>query len=245
MKTLPSLITVFCGLIAPALVHAKTINIDFGDPTNLTSLSGWNNIIPATYFQTPTVALVDSTASSSGYSMTITSPFNTSTANTAGHSDASGYVLGLPNSATQDSLFGNVEAVNGQSNITPILTFSGLDKNSTYTFTIYSFRDGVSDTRSGTFSVVGLNSAQGDLNASNNTTQSLVLTNITPDSSGSISFSCVAAPDNNSSVHGFYLNALVIQSTSSIPEPGTCAALAGLAVIGFGAGARRRVRPNL
>mgnify|MGYP000084159996 CR=1 FL=1 len=66
-----------------------------------------------------------------------------------------------PGNATRDSLFGNTETFNGVSNLFPGFKLTGLDAQTTYSFTFYASRTGVGDTPSSRASVSMLMRAPG------------------------------------------------------------------------------------
>lgn len=226
--------------LAAGTACASTVLIDFGDATTITTgqPETWNN---ATVPNTPTSALgftgtliadlVDITGASTGITMDVIDAFNTFNANgTTGSSI-------LPSSASRDSFFGNDGTFsNYTDNGQGIIQFSGLNTNLLYSFKFFASRTGVSDNRETRYTLNGLNSGFGDLNATNNVNNTVSVTSIRPDAGGNILLTVEAGPNNNNgSTKFFYLGTAEI-TTATIPEPSSYALLAGflsLATIGL------------
>ncbi len=153
---------VLAGLAAPA----QTYLVDFGganttsrgplpnDPDNY-----WNNI-GASIGGTDTGVLTNLVSSMnipSGINLAMVNRFNgvneNGTQNTFTH----------PINATRDSMFGNTEVFSGLENIFPRFKLTGLDANTTYSFTFYASRTGVGDNRETEYTVTGGNSGAGAL----------------------------------------------------------------------------------
>lgn len=202
---------VFASLTA----HTQTYLIDFGganttsrgplpnDPDNY-----WNNI-GASIGGTDTGVLTNLVSSMnipSGINLAMVNRFNgvneNGTQNTFTH----------PINATRDSMFGNTEVFSGLENIFPRFKLTGLDANTTYSFTFYASRTGVGDNRETEYTVTGGNSGVGALDAANNIDETVTVADITPDGSGEITISIGPGANNNNGNHFTYLGFLKVDA---------------------------------
>lgn len=192
-------------------MQINDINIDFG---NTTSAGAWNNISDQ---KTGTIAdLLTGTGLNSGISVAVTDDFNginnsgTTTPNPA---------LNLPSTASDDSFFGNTASFGGQIQPTGELQFSNLDTATTYSFTIFASRMGVSDNRETQYTVSGKTTEVVTLNVANNDSLAAVVEGILPNINGTISLLAEPGPNNTNGSGFFYLGALRMSYSSEIPEP--------------------------
>lgn len=222
------------GVLAAGPATAGQIMINYGGTA--TGSGVWNNSAsPAAAAAYGSLgSLVDFVSgANTGISMTIANGSHFGDpANHAGTSTVTGAAAaaGFNGSSGLDSFYSSTNNFNG-STANPRVTFSGLDLGQVYTFTIFASRIGAGgDNRTGLYTLIGASTVSGTLNASENTSQVLVLSGLTPDASGRIVLS-LARDLANTNASGFtYLNALRIDS-SPVPEPATCVLLgaAGLA----------------
>lgn len=221
----------------PAIISAATVNIGFKPSainppaTSVYETDTWNNLTQQ-IISTPR-SLVDSTGASSGISVTLDTALK--------YTYVAQNFNGLPEQVASDFIFGHDGAP-----ANPTFTFSGLSAGYTYSFSVYAVRLDKTDIRSGLYTATGANTKSGVLDASGNTSNVLVLSNVTPDANGSITFSMMKANTNNSADAGqagyFQLNGLVIEATpSSIPEPSTVTVFLGLGALACVVIQRRRV----
>lgn len=124
----------------------------------------------------------------------------------------------LPPNATRDSLFGNTELFSGLSNIFPSFKLVGLDPAARYHFTFYASRMSVGDNRETGYAVQGGNSGFAALNAANNVTGSVTVSNVTPSVAREISISLAPTANNNNANHFTYLGALRVVVLLPPPE---------------------------
>lgn len=198
--------------VAPAAV----IFADFG--TDLSPTPPWNNNVASG----SNVALLDTAGAATGASV-IASGF--------GGSGSGGNSTGFTGDAL--TAFGaayptaSIDYSFTNGGTTGTLSFAGLDPAAKYTFTAYGARNNGNTTLFSTYTATGAagSTATGSLQTYRstgvNTDQVVVLPNITPTGTGTISFTVANAT-------GFaYINALRIDSV--IPEPATLAAVAGAA----------------
>lgn len=234
MRSLLSLFSLLA--IGAATLSAQVVQINFGTSASLT---GWNDIsgFPSVGQQ---FALNDSDGLSTSAVFTLDSRFNST--NTTG---APGAVGDFPAAVTTASLFGNVGVFpsGGSSYPSPGWTISGLDSNLTYGVEIFASRMNVSDVRTTDYTLTGSAVTVGTLDAANNETNILSMSNISPDGSGNIAFSMTPSVSNTNSTGFIYISGLrlIANSPSAVPEPQTYALILG----GFGLGLvflRRRLR---
>lgn len=170
--------------------------IDFGSPDAQTFATGWNNVTsPATG---TIVNLVESTGIASALSFEIVKdPSNGYGAfNTAGSTQA---LLDYPVSALSDSHYG--WGAGGTYRL------SGLDDTKAYSLRIFGSRMSVGDSRKGAFAI---NGQQQFLEAANNTSQTILFTDLVP-VLGIITIDFTVAPGATFS----YINLMDISESSS------------------------------
>lgn len=214
------------ALAAPVAAISNTIRIDFGSVA--TSLAGWNNFATGNVSQS-NLALVDSSGALTSVTLSygaFTDAFASGTASPVG--------IDYPATATQDGFYSYSQAAGAftapKSSVT--LTIGGLDPQLAYTFTYFASRAGVSDNRETTFSLGnGATSSVVNLDAANNSSQTVSSTALTPGIDGTLTLVVSAGTANTNANRFYYLNVLEI-SSSAIPEPGSWAALTGLVALG-------------
>jgi len=196
--------------------ETNAILIDVGAAESTTSSTvgtsiAWNNI-NATLAGSNTGVLpnlVTTAGSSTMASLRMVSRFNGANENGTTASTL------FPANATRDSLFGNTETFNGLANVTPIFKLTGLNSSSTYRFTFYASRTGVSDNRQTRYTVTGGASATVDLNVANNIDQVASIASIAPDAAGECVVALTPGPSNNNANHFTYLGVLRVDDTGS------------------------------
>lgn len=204
-----------CGLIGGSRTDANGLLIDFGSDTTPTfgGSSGettyWNNVTTVGtddfgYLE----ALMTSDGNFSNIGLQMVSRFNSVNENGTVSSPI------YPTTASRDSLYGNTESFNGLSDIAPVFKFYGLDASSTYSFTFFASRTGVSDNRETRFTVTGLAEKFADLNAANNQTNVVVVSNVAPDAASEITIALTPGPNNNNANHFTYLGVLEIKAST-------------------------------
>lgn len=178
------------------------------DPLNI-----WNNVTEGVAQADGGLldALVKNDGTVTAVGLQIISRFNA--ANTNGVLNSTLY----PIDATRDTLYGNSEAFNNLTNITPVFRLTGLDSTKAYDFKIYASRDGVTDNRETRYTVTGLNTAQADLNVANNVDNTVSVNGIYPDGEGGISFALTPGPNNNNANHFVYIGVLRMSLNTSPP----------------------------
>jgi lysophospholipase L1-like esterase len=199
---------------------AVSYYFDFGaasSPTGDTAAAtpiAWNNLTP----EVGTVAggaltnLVATNNSPTEITLEITSPFNGANANGTSTSTL------FPATASQDSLFGNTETFNGQSNIQPTLKLTGLNPSATYDLTFYASRTGVNDNRETRYTVTGAATLAADLDAANNTNNTAKISGARSSASGEIQIALTPGPNNNNANHFTYLGVLAVKWSTDVAE---------------------------
>ncbi|WP_425396985.1 PEP-CTERM sorting domain-containing protein [Aeoliella sp.] len=211
-------------LLVGTSANAATMQFDFGNGT-FEAGGNYNLVYSATSHNLPNA--VDSTGAATGISM-VTAGFHEFGGNESGTNAPAGDAAGLDPNATIDSLYGHANAGWGSAppRTTGTLTMSGLDGsgNTTYDFSFFASRMGVSDVRDARYTVAGLNSGDDVLDAANNTSNLAYVNGITPTPAGEIVITVEKGPNNSNGVGFFYLGAMEVTSTT-IPEPSTIALL--------------------
>ena len=222
MKRIQYLICSIALIIAGAVVgRANTLYFDFGW-TNTASLStgNYNNVTyPFTANATVTPAgvwtgvtnCVDSLGSATTVTLSCTlgtGVTNFTGMNTGGTPTPTGAAAVFASTATEDSFYGANQA--------PAISMTGLDGsgNTSYTFTFFGSRTGATDNRETKYQVVGANSGVGYLNTSTNAANVCTITGIIPNASGKVTINVSKGPNNNNGSGFFYLNAMMLQSST-------------------------------
>ncbi len=193
---------------------ANALLIDFGAPDLPTGIGGassalhWNNV-PSSIGASHTgriEGIVATDGTVTGVSFRMRSRFNGANENGTLSS------LLFPESATRDSLFGNIESFGGLSHITPRFELAGLSAGVPYTFTFHASRLGVSDNRETRYVVTGATTDSAILNAANNVEGTALVAGMVPDDQGTISVSLTPGTANNNANHFTYLGVLRVDS---------------------------------
>lgn len=192
-------------------LHAVTVLVDFGGTS---STGNWNRISNAGNGSVANA--IDDTGATTGMTVAITSKF--SDVNTQGTTSGT---APYPSFATSDSFYGN--ALQEWTGFQPIpkstVTFSNLTVGTSYSFTFFASRTGVSDNRNSRYTVTGTGPATfAELNAANNVLGTVTISNVTPDSLGRITLD-VAPGTGNNNPYGFYY--LGVAQVTYVPEPGS------------------------
>ena len=197
-----------------------TLKFDFGSDSN--SDPRYN----AVHWDSQGIAnAIDyTTGLNSGISLNVISAtgFNDGGPNTNGTTSpgapASGFFDG---DATDRNLFGHDSSF-GSNGPRPLVeyTIAGLDAASLYDFTFFASRLGVGDNREAQFDVAGENSDTAFLDAANNTSEIAQVLSLQPTATGEVVLTVQKGPNNNNSSGFYYLGALDITRSGSVPLPG-------------------------
>ncbi len=187
------------------LEAGEAILIDFGADGTTTG-EGWNNVTPAVgSTDDGTIdALITSTGVDSGVGFAMMSRFNGANTNGATGSGV------FPDTATQDSLFGNTEEWSGLTDIFPTFKLTGLDPAATYQFRFYAARSGVGDVRETLYTLTGVDTDTVAYDPANNETNVASVSGIVPSASGEIQIGLTPTENNTNGNHFTYLGALEI-----------------------------------
>ncbi len=219
-------------LTAVTTVSAASLRFDFGrTDTQMPFGSGWNNVVPAT---SVLFATFDSDDNLTDVGFEITNEFfQVGEPSHLGSFNPAGDAAMFPQDATSDFFFGHVGPFGGQPE-NPLSQFKlfNLDQALTYDFTFFASRQPVGDNRETLYTANGANSGSAMLNPSNNDTEIVTITGISPDANGEIFIDVEAGPNNNNGTGFYYLN---VMQMDIIPEPASA-----LALVAFGALAIRR-----
>ncbi len=185
--------------VATASTGLRRFLIDFGSPTVQTSATTWNNV--TTSATGTTVNLIESSGAASSLNIQITKdPSNGYGAFSSNGSNV--VVLDYPVSAVSDGHYGWQSGGSYRLN--------GLDNSKAYNLRMFSSRLYVGDPRRSIFTI---NGQQLILEAANNTSQTILFTNIVP-TAGSITINLTVA---SGSAFG-YLNVLDVVEMSVAPQ---------------------------
>jgi hypothetical protein len=170
---------------APASAMADNTRylIDFGSPSYLTTVSGWNNISGAQAKDTTTVwPLIDSTGAATNVTFKFTDGFNClpggNPVNTTGTQGSSLY----PAYATVDSFYLGVvsNGVCTQNDTSATFIVSNLTQNATYDFKFYASRADFATVPANRTTNYTIGATTVQLNATNNVNNVAQITNVTP-----------------------------------------------------------------
>jgi len=190
------------------VVSNTTPEVIYIDPTSSAGYigSGWNGINFLSLNATLTLTATNDL--SSGISAKVITKL--AGTNTNGSTTPTGDAAEFA-PAGGDSVYGCNVTFSG--NLAPkgLMRFDGLNTNVAYTFTMYASRMGVTDVRDVEYTLAGAQTNSVVLDAANNASEVVVISNVYPDASGQIDFSMVSGPDNNNSYSFFYLSAMKIE----------------------------------
>ncbi|SDG98224.1 DUF4886 domain-containing protein [Winogradskyella thalassocola] len=91
-----------------------------------------------------------------------------------------------------------------------VIEFTGFESNDTYEFCFFGSRNSVSDNRDTKYTVIGATEQSANLDAANNATNTICISNVQPDADGKIILKVSAGDSNNNGNKFYYLNAMRI-----------------------------------
>jgi hypothetical protein len=147
----------------------------------------------------PHFDLPDDSGTKTGIALSFTAAFNGEN-----QSGAFTNTLGLPGEVTVDAIWSD------NANPRSGLTLYRLNPNKKYQFVFFGSRNGVTDNRETRYEVIGSNSGEALLNASNNNSKTVVVSGIQPTVDGIVDIRVSAGPNNNNGSKFYYLNSLFI-----------------------------------
>ena len=201
----------------PAEKPVSTVFIDAAGTAALPA--GWNRVVFNS--AAAAVALADTNGTATGISLQITTALNGT--NTQGTNNPTGDAAEFK-PAGADSCFGHNTVHATPARPQGVARFSGLNTNVAYTFTFYASRMGASDDRSALFTLAGLNSGSNSLNAAGNYAAVAAVSNILPQTNGTITLTVTKGPSNNNSTEYFYIGAIKMSYVGdAVAEPPSAA----------------------
>ncbi len=205
-------------LSVAAAAHAQVLFYDFGHTDRQSDPSRFNNLVPGVQSIADSI---DENGNPTGFGIEITNPFFLGEPSQGGSENPTGLAAQFGADATDDYFFGHTTPFAGaEANPLSIVEFQNLDLTLTYSFTIFASRTGITDNREAVYEAFGTEIVSGVLNASNNESDVLVLSGLTPGLDGTISISVLPSV-NNDNMNGFYyLGAIRLDA---VPAPGTAA----------------------
>ena len=186
--------------------------VDFGNSTNQTA-SNWNNLTNA--LTTGSLNnLVNNGGVTTNIDLAVTDDFNFINEN---GTDVPGQSLGIPNTATADSFFGNTVEFQDKTEPTGAIEYSNFDPNTDLSLTIYASRiDYIEiDNRETMYTIEGLTTEIVYLNSANNINNT-ISTTLKPKADGTLTITVAKGPNNTNANGFFYLGAMAIEYT---PDP--------------------------
>lgn len=225
-------LAVACMAVLAHSASATTVYFDFGHSGSTSASSNYNDIVVNGVSQPIVLAnTIDSTGAGTGIGFSASGFFHGE--NNSGTTTPTGVAGSIfVASATRDNAFTHVSQWgNDLTNPKASLVLTGLNNSTSYDFTFFASRMGVTDNRETMYTATGSNSAVAYLNASNNTSAVATVAGIYP-AGGSITVNFEAGPNNNNGTTKFsYLGAMRIEY-AAVPEP-TTVGLLGLAGLGL------------
>lgn len=189
----------------PEAPPAPEIMTMYVDAAGTSAATGWNLVSFTAAAGIVPLATTNGTAT--GIGMRVTTPLPSS--NTAGTNNPTGDAAEFKPAGVQNC-FGHNASYNGTSVPKGVAVFSGMNTNVAYTFTFYASRMAAADDRSASYTLTGENTGAGTLNGANNYSKVCVVSNIYPQSEGTITLEITKGPSNNNSADYFYIAALKI-----------------------------------
>jgi len=147
----------------------------------------------------PHFDLPDDSGTNTGIALSFTAAFNGEN-----QSGAFTNTLGLPGEVTVDAIWSD------NANPKSAVTLYRLNPNKKYQFVFFGSRNGVTDNRETRYEVIGSNTGEALLNASNNNSKTAVVSGIQPTADGIVDIKVSAGPNNNNGSRFYYLNSLFI-----------------------------------
>ena len=187
---------------ARSINSRDTINIDFGSTP---SSGGWNNMTNAT--GDTIINMINNSNQRTGISVWIHDAFTG--VNTSGTTTPDEQ-LPFPSSATSDNFFGSEVAHGGITEPTGGITLSGLDRNTLYSFSIFSSRNNVTDNRETEYTVIGKTEETAYLDPANNSGNVAEINDVYPAANGTIIITAAPGPNNTNSSKYYFMGAVQI-----------------------------------
>ncbi len=116
----------------------------------------------------------------------------------------------MPSAVSQPNLFGNTKIFGSKIVAQSKFRLSGLNKDKSYNICYFGSRMNVVDNRETEYAATGSNEVKVYLNVSGNTSNTACASNIKPNSSGEITITVTAGPNNNNANGFFHINAMRI-----------------------------------
>lgn len=204
----PNSVTSMQGNI-PVTTLTAPVNIDFGNVT--ATSTQWNYLI--SYSKGNALFnLTDSDGKETGIVIEVYEGF--AGVNTSGPTTTT-TLMNMPSDVSRDCFWS--DALGTFSSVArPRSGFrlSNMNKDATYKFSFFASRMSSADNRETLFTVNGTTQATAVLNASNNSSNIVTVSNIRPTQEGTISIKAEPGPNNNNVHKFYYINALQIQDDS-------------------------------
>ncbi|WP_194428262.1 galactose-binding domain-containing protein, partial [Hyunsoonleella pacifica] len=224
MKKISAIQVLLICFISTFIHSQQTVLIDFGDVrVDYNPSSSYNTIVyPGD--TTTTISLVNDTGASTNFTYQTTDRFHSFT-NGSGTNSPTGNATSFDNAALRDNFFGNDVVFSNENEPTGAFEISGLDNTKLYSFEVVASRTSVSDNREALYTIAGVNTVSGLLDASNNHTNTVLLTDVQPNA-GSITITVSKGPNNTNSSGFYYIGAIkMVETTPLDSQPPTAPTL--------------------
>ncbi|WP_294081610.1 DUF4886 domain-containing protein [Proteiniphilum sp. UBA5384] len=185
----------------------KPVYVDFGEAGKLSSFP-WNNMTSTIVGSS--IELVDEDGAELGIELIIKQKFGGR--NSGGPTVTQIPEFTLPETASNDSFFGNLTEFNGQTSPEGEIEIKGLNSERKYDFLFFSSR-AAADNRETKYTVRGTNEKIVYLDASSNIAKVVGTQGIQPRSNGTVSINVTYGPNNNNEYKFFYINAMKLSVT--------------------------------
>lgn len=183
----------------------KPAYINFGSNTGVPA--SWNSL--GGYTAGSSIPIIrDESGTNTSVSLKVITKFNGRNADGPNTTNTD---MNIPASVSSDSYFGNArKEFGGLSVPESIFKIEGLDNNKSYDLCFFAARMNVGDNRETKYTVKGTSEVTVNLNASNNSSQSVCAAGIKPDSDGAITVTLTMGSNNNNEYGFYYINAMKI-----------------------------------
>ena len=194
--------------MALAAGDAIVAAINFGEPSRV---RGWNEVRSP---EADPIALSDALGRDTGWSLRLDVVDRFQTVNVNGPARLQAPAADLfPATVAQSSLYGNIQSFSRGAYPLAKIHLEGLNAEANYRLVFFAGRMEAAtpgDNRETLFTAIGAKVARGTLNAAENNSKTVELTNVVPDATGRIELQVTAGPENTNRYGFYYLNGMIV-----------------------------------